>query len=72
MVSLAGRNFDQYDTITRVLKRHKAPATFLILGRIFERASRDIADLLNNDILFDIGSHTDSHMGILGPNTEAI
>ena len=72
LVSLVGRNFDQYDTITRVLKRNKAPATFFILGKVFESANWDLADLLNSDILFDIGSHTYSHMGILGPNTEAI
>ena len=51
--------------ITRVLKRHDAPATFFIVGKVLERAGENLADLLKDNPLLDIESHTYSHMGIL-------
>ncbi|MBC8234323.1 polysaccharide deacetylase family protein [bacterium] len=51
--------------ITRVLKRHDAPATFFIVGKVLERAGENLAGLLKDNPLLDIESHTYSHMGIL-------
>ena len=51
--------------ITRILKKHEVPATFFIVGKVIERAGQDLSDLLNDSFLFDIGSHTYSHMEIL-------
>ena len=52
------------EQITRVLKRYDALATFCIVGKVLERAGEDLADLLKDNPLFDIASHTYSHMGI--------
>ena len=52
------------EQITRVLKRYDAPATFCIVGKVLERAGDDLADLLKDNPMFDIASHTYSHMGI--------
>jgi peptidoglycan/xylan/chitin deacetylase (PgdA/CDA1 family) len=52
------------EQITRVLKRYDAPATFCIVGKVLERAGEDLAYLLKDNPLFDIASHTYSHMGI--------
>ncbi|MFP6722388.1 MAG: polysaccharide deacetylase family protein [Candidatus Poribacteria bacterium] len=58
--------------ITQILKRHEVPATFFIVGKVIERAGQDLVDLLDNNLLFDIGSHTYSHMGILSDNSEVL
>ena len=52
------------EQVTRVLKRYDAPATFCIVGKVLERAGEDLAYLLKDNPLFDIASHTYSHMGI--------
>ena len=51
--------------ITQLLKKQKVPATFFIVGKVIERAGQDLSNLLNDNFLFDIGSHTYSHMEIL-------
>ena len=58
--------------ITRILKKHEVPATFFIVGKVIERAGQDLSDLLNDSFLFDIGSHTYSHMEILSTHSEVI
>ena len=56
--------------ITQLLKKHKVPATFFIVGKVIERAGQDLSNLLNDNFLFDIGSHTYSHMEILSAHSE--
>ena len=58
--------------ITRILERHQVPATFFMVGKVVERAGKELADLLQDDLLFDIGSHTYSHMGILSDHSEVL
>ena len=58
--------------ITQILKRHEVPATFFIVGKVIERAGQELVDLLDDDYLFDIGSHTYSHIGILSNNSEVL
>ena len=57
------------EQITRVLGRYDAPATFCIVGKVLERAGDDLAGLLKDNPLFDIASHTYSHMGISSTET---
>ena len=56
--------------ITRILKKHEVPATFFIVGKVIERAGQDLSNLLDDSFLFDIGSHTYSHMEILSVYTK--
>ncbi|MFP6901811.1 MAG: polysaccharide deacetylase family protein [Opitutales bacterium] len=58
--------------ITRVLKRHDAPASFCIVGKVLERAGESLAGLLKDNPLFDIASHTYSHMGISSDKPEVL
>ena len=60
------------EQITRVLGRYDAPATFCIVGKVLERAGDDLADLLKDNPLFDIASHTYSHMGISSAESEVL
>ena len=60
------------EQITRVLKRYDAPATFCIVGKVLERAGDDLAGLLKDNPLFDIASHTYSHMGISSTKPEVL
>jgi len=60
------------EQITRILERHQVPATFFMVGKVVERAGKELADLLQDDLLFDIGSHTYSHMGILSDHSEVL
>ena len=55
--------------ITQLLKNHEVPATFFIVGKVIERAGQDLSNLLDDSFLFDIGSHTYSHMEILSVYT---
>ena len=41
-----------------------------IVGKVIERAGQDLSNLLNDSFLFDIGSHTYSHMEILSAHSE--
>ena len=56
--------------ITQLLKKHEVPATFFIVGKVIERAGQDLSNLLDDSFLFDIGSHTYSHMEILSVHTK--
>ena len=60
------------EQITRVLKRYDAPATFCIVGKVLEKAGDDLAGLLKDNPLFDIASHTYSHMGISSDTPEVL
>ena len=44
--------------ITRILKWHQVPVTFFMVGKVVKRAEKELADLLLDDLLFDIWSHT--------------
>lgn len=50
--------------ISKILNRHKVPATFFIVGLLLEKAGSDIASILCNEENYDIQSHTYSHMEI--------
>ena len=49
--------------IAKVAKRNDAPATIFVVGKVLERAGNELAALLDGP-LFDIESHTYSHMHI--------
>ena len=51
-------------SIATILKRNDAPATFFILGNVLERAPDEVAGVLD-DPLFDVQSHTYSHLHII-------
>jgi len=56
--------------IRKVLNRQNVPATFFIVGLLLEKAGDDLGALLKGNSLFDIESHTYSHMLIWNPNEE--
>ena len=72
LANLVKRNSGSVTRITQILKRHEVPATFFIVGKVIERAGQELVDLLDDDYLFDIGSHTYSHIGILSNNSEVL
>ena len=43
-----------------------------MVGKVVERAGKELTDLLQDDLLFDIGSHTYSHMRILSDHSEVL
>ena len=49
--------------IARIAKQNDAPATIFVTGKVLERAGDELAALLDGP-LFDIESHTYSHMPI--------
>ena len=59
------------EKISSTLKRRNAPATFYIVGRVLEREGEAIAAMLDAP-LFDIQSHTYTHMHIKDDNPDVL
>lgn len=57
-------------SICRVLVRHGVPATFFVTGLVLERAGDELASLLKHNPLFDIESHSYSHLAIISSHQE--
>lgn len=47
--------------IVEIHRQYNVPATFFLLGKVIEQSSRELQELLSNEPLFDIQSHTYSH-----------
>lgn len=58
------------DTITRLLLKHEAPATFAVVGLLLDKAGPELSGLLKRSPLFDVQSHSYTHMGICRADTD--
>ena len=47
--------------IVKLHRKHEMPGTFFIVGKTLEANPREYRELLGNDPLFEIASHTWSH-----------
>lgn len=56
------------EAISRILKKHRAPATFFLLGCLLDIAGREYQNLLRDNEMFNVESHTYSHLRIKPPN----
>ena len=52
------------EAVAAVHRRHRAPATFFFVGKLLEAQGERYAAVLGGDDLFDIQSHTHSHMSL--------
>lgn len=60
------------EAVAAVHRKHNAPATFFFVGKLLELQGERYAAVLKGDNLFDIQSHTYSHISLKGDDPERL